>query len=61
MQTGNMDENYYLLTNGLDVLLARATVMYATVTAITLDETNREAVIVCFCHLSVACGAVPPC
>ena len=35
MQTGNMDENYHFVTDGLMHCL-RATVMYATVTAITL-------------------------
>lgn len=35
MQTGNMDENYHFVTDGLDACL-RATAMYATVTAITL-------------------------
>lgn len=36
-----------------------ATVMYATATATTLQmKTNREAVIVCFCHLGVTCVAL---
>ena len=55
MQTGNMDENYHFVTDGLDALLARYGYVRDGYRYHASDETNREAVIVCFCHLGVTC------
>ena len=57
MQTGNMDENYHFVTDGLDALLARYGYVRDGYRYHASDETNREAVIVCFCHLGVTCVA----
>ena len=59
MQTGNMDENYHFVTDGLDALLARYGYVRDGYRYHASDETNREAVIVCFCHLGVTCVALP--
>ena len=56
MQTGNMDENYHFVTDGLDALLARYGYVRDGYRYHASDETNREAVIVCFCHLGVTCA-----
>ena len=58
MQTGNMDENYHFVTDGLDALLARYGYVRDGYRYHASDETNREAVIVCFCHLGVTCVAL---
>ena len=58
MQTGNMDENYRVVTDGLDALLARYGYVRDGYRYHASDETNREAVIVCFCHLGVTCVAL---
>jgi len=57
MKTGNMDENYRVVTDGLDALLARYGYVRDGYRYHASDETNREAVIVCFCHLGVTCVA----
>ena len=58
MQTGNMDENYRFVTDGLDTLLAHYGYVRDGYRYHASDETNREAVIVCFCHLGVTCVAL---
>ncbi len=58
MKTGNMDENYRVVTDGLDALLARYGYVRDGYRYHASDETNREAVIVCFCHLGVTCVAL---
>ena len=50
MQTGNMDENYRFVTDGLDTLLAHYGYVRDGYRYHASDETNREAVIVCFCQ-----------
>ncbi len=58
MKTGNMDENYRVVTDGLDALLAHYGYVRDGYRYHASDETNREAVIVCFCHLGVTCVAL---
>ena len=58
MQTGNMDENYRFVTDGLDTLLAHYGYVRDGYRYHASDETNREAVIVCFCNLGVTCVAL---
>lgn len=46
------------MTDGLDALLARYGYVRDGYRYHASDETNREAVIVCFCHLGVTCVAL---
>lgn len=55
LSTGDMRRNYKFVTNGIDGLLADYGYIRNGLRYQTMPDTQREAVVVCFCHLGVIC------
>lgn len=55
LASGDMERNYRFVTNGIDGLLADYGYIRNGLRYQTMPDSQKEAVVVCFCHLGVIC------
>lgn len=56
MLEGNLEENYHFVTSGIDELLSKYGYIRDGYRYLTTEDSQTDAVVVCFCHLGVTCA-----